>query len=348
MNYYEYIDILEPSNDTKEKLKSKVKSSLIAEQKRKSQRNIKFIGLVACFAVFVGVFSIIKNTPQKTVVTNDSSTSTTNSNINNTIIISESNDKKSLPQEIILNGVFYRQFCSPNLKEQLKTDNNNIIINYSEIGNHICKLNEKNIYNTDIERLESISEVKTNEFYNADVYEYKSYTDNSIIIVKTSDKYYFFHAFNLEKNIGFEKIKELYSLDSNNKIKSIEVWQDEIVEESIIGFDGEEVKGTTSKDILVKTINDNKKIEKFLKLLELSKPAQYTDSDDIYNYIHQTKLNESMKETDEYRLVINLSNGSSFNMWICSNSEYVEVLESTYYQFNNNEMKTIIKIIKDN
>lgn len=349
MNYFDYINGIEPPAELKEKIKFSIKSKLQEEQKKKSTRNRAILGLVACLTIFVGAFSLIKISMNGHYIDDNSSiTSENNSNKDKILIITENNDNKSLPQEIVVNNVYYRQYCSSNLKNQLKTDNGNIVIKESEIGELICGLNEKNIFNVETQGLENVDAAKKNEFYNADVYKYNPLNDNSNIIVKTTTgKYYFFRAVNLEKLENFEKITELYSLDSSNKIDNIEVWQDEIVEDSITGFDGNKIAGITSKDALINKIENSNETDKIVDLLRTSKTVDYINPDDIYFDIHRNKINESMKSTNQYRLIINLSNGNSFEIWMCLDSKYIQVLESTYFELDSSAIQEIIEIVKE-
>lgn len=345
MNYFDYINGITPPIEAKEKIKNAVKAELLGEKQRKSRKNRALIGLAACLVIFVGTFTAIKISANKSYVDDGVSTGAEN-NAEDLLTITENDDSKSLPQEIVINNVYYCQYCSSNLKEQLKTDNGNILISESEIGDFICTLNENNIYNTDTKSLENTENAKANEFYNAAAYKFNSVNDLSTIIVKTTSDYYFFHAVNLDKAESFEKIIRLYSLDSSNKIDSIEVWQDRIVEETITGFDGKETVGETAEDVLKGVIDGEDKINNIYEILKSAKSVDYDDPDDIYFDIHGNEYNESMESTNQYRLIFNLSNGSSFEIWLCSESPYIQIFESTYFELDLNDVQKIVEIIK--
>ena len=53
-----------------------------------------------------------------------------------------------------------------------------------------------------------------------------------------------------------------------------------------------------------------------------------------------------MIETGQYRLVFKLSNGLSFEAWICKDSKYIQILESTYFELDFDNINTIIKTIE--
>lgn len=53
-----------------------------------------------------------------------------------------------------------------------------------------------------------------------------------------------------------------------------------------------------------------------------------------------------MSETGQYRLVFKLSNGLSFEAWICKDSRYIQILESTYFELDFDNINTIIKTIE--
>lgn len=344
MKYDSYIENINPSSELKDKIYTNVKKELVKKQITKRKRIKGTITAAACFALLIGTVSVINNTSkfdtQNTLINQSKNGS------ENFITITEEGNSKSLPQELLINNAFYRQFSSNDVKNKLQKDNGNYVVKKSDIGDYVCDITSNNIYNVDTQKIENIENAEKNEFYNAKVYYYLPCNDLSNIIVKTVDKYYLFHIVNLNNSTDIKELFDLFSINKNNQIDSIEIWQDEIIDENITGFEGEKITGTTVKEVLKKTIKETNKISDIIKCFSLAKPIKNSNENDIYFDIHRNKINESMSETGQYRLVFKLSNGLSFEAWICKDSRYIQILESTYFELDFDNINTIIKTIE--
>lgn len=345
MNYNDYINEIKPSLELREKIRDNVKKEITKKKIDKIKRIKGMITVAACFTILVATTSVIHNFLQSE--NNNSLVSPSDNNNEKFIIITEESSSKSLPQEILINNVFYRQFSSYEVKNMLKKDNGNFVIKESDIGDYISNINSNNIYDINTQKTEDNENSKQNEFYNAKVYKYLPCNDLSNIVVKTSNNVYLFHLVNLNDSVSIRELFELFSIDNNNKVDVIEIWQDEIIDENITGFHGETITGTTVKETLTKSIKDKDKISTIMQNFSLANSLKNENDNDIYYDIHRNKINESMSETGQYRLVFKLSNGLSFEFWICKESKYIQVLESTYFELNTNNINKIIEIIEE-
>lgn len=344
MKYSDYINEIKPSSELKDKIRNNVKKELTKKKISKIKKIKGTITIAACFAVLIATTSVISNFSKHS---NENTSVSTSENKNEKFItITEDDNGKSLPQEILINNVFYRQFLSYELKNKLEKNNGNFVIKESDVGSYICNINSDNIFNVDTQKIEDDEISKQNEFYNAKVYHYLPCNDLSNIVVKTADNVYLFHIVNLNNSVSINDLFELFSINNNNQVDAIEVWQDEIIDENITGFQGESITGTTVKEILTKNIKEKDKIDAVIQ--NFSEANSVKDkNDDIYYDIHRNKINESMSETGQYRLVFKLSNGLSFEFWICKDSKYFQAFESTYFELNSNNISKIIEIIKE-
>lgn len=345
MNYNDYINEIKPSLELKEKIHDNVKKEITKKKINKLKKIKGTITIAACFVILVATTSVINNILE----TENKSTliSPSENNSEKFIIITEENSSKSLPQEILINNVFYRQFSSYEVKSKLKKDNGNFVIKKSDIGDYICNIDSNNIFNVDTQKIEDEENSKQNEFYNAKVYNYLPCNDLSNIVVETDNNVYLFHIVNLNDSVSIGELFELFSIDKNNQVDAIEIWQDEIIDENITGFQGETITGTTVKEILIKSIKEKDKISAIIQNFSIANSIKSENDNDIYYDIHRNKINESMSETGQYRLVFKLSNGLSFEFWICKESNYVQVLESTYFKLNTDNINKVIEIIEE-
>lgn len=344
MNYNDYINETKPSLELRERIHSNVKKEIAKKQINRTKTIKGTLSMVACLVILMATGSVINSFTKN--ANDDTLTKISENDNEKFIIITEENGSKLLPQEILINNAYYRQFSSYEVKSHLKKDNGNFVIKKSDIGEYICKINSNNIYNVDNQEIEDDEKAKQNEFYNAKVYKYSPCNDLSNIIVETADNIYLFHLVNLDESVSIKELYNLFSIDKANQVEVIEIWQDEIIDENITGFGRETITGTTVKEVMTKSIMDKDEINAVMQNLLLADSVKNEDDNDIYYDIHRNKINENMSETGQYRLIFKLSNGLSFEFWICKDSKYIQVLESTYFELNADGINKIIEIIE--
>lgn len=342
--YFEYLESIKAPTYSKAKVKSAVKAEISEKNKKKALQTRIVISMAACLAIFAGALSVSKYNNNSKIDENYSTTQ------EKTISINDDQSTKDSPQRIIIGNKYYFQYAPPELEEKLKVKNNKAEIKQSDIGKLICTLDEKNIIDMDDldENTLDKKSAEKNEFYDAEVYSVKS-IDSSLILVKTSKNYYYFHLVDLKSASGFDDILKIYSLDKSNKISSIEVWQDEIVDDYMTVFNGKKIKTQTSKDIKIKTISQEDKINEIISLFSSSKflKSEFNGQNgEIYDELHSIGIDESMKDAGEYRLIFKLSNGNSFEIWVKKNCNYAQMLEATFFKLTPQNAKKLIDMVK--
>lgn len=365
MKYNDYIDSINPPLELKEKIYSAVNKEAVKKQINRSKKIKGTITVAACFAIIVGTTFVINNSSKSE---NQSKLIGSVEKDNDSLVqIAEAGNDKSLPQELIINNAYYRQFSSNEVKGQLQKENGNYVIKKSDIGDFVCNINSNNIYNMDKQKTENDENAKQNEFYNAKVYYYLPCNDLSNIVVETKENFYLFHIVDLNNSVGITEMLDFFSVDKNNHVDSIEIWQDETVNrppqeddkvvysiqhwqentvsDNFFELQGEATSGLTVKEVMRNSIKDKNDIKAIIKYLSMAKPVKNGNKDEIYFDIHRNEIDESMTDTDQYRLVFKLSNGLSFELFICKDSKYIQALESTYFESDKSTINELVKLI---
>ena len=65
-----------------------------------------------------------------------------------------------MPQELLINNAFYRQFSSNDVKNKLQKNNGNYVVKKSDIGDYVCDITSNNIYNIDTQKIENNENAK--------------------------------------------------------------------------------------------------------------------------------------------------------------------------------------------
>lgn len=114
-------------------------------------------------------------------------------------------------------------------------------------------------------------------------------------------------------------------------------------------FNGEKIKTQTSKDIKIKTISQEDKINEIISLFSSSKflKSEFNGQNgEIYDELHSIGIDGSMKDAGEYRLIFKLSNGNSFEIWVKKNCNYAQMLEATFFKLTPQNAKKLIDMVK--
>lgn len=240
MNYFDYINSLEPSAELREKTRQRVQNEISHKNIRLRNKKMACLTTAACFAIFVTAVSVSKtmtntpniiqnNTMDSTEVTQAQTTQAPITNSNDVIQVNTANDgNKYGVQKIKLGDRVYVQYCSSGNKANWGEDNGNITINKSDIGELICTLAPNNLI--DFEHWDDYSgmtssEAKGNKFNNAKIYEYKKCKNATQLIVKTESDYFLFYLSDLLTKASASEVFDIYSASGNNEVSKIKVFK---------------------------------------------------------------------------------------------------------------------------
>lgn len=240
MNYFDYINSIEPNPNLEDNTKKRVQERIRKKNISIRKKRVAYLSIAACFAIFVTAVSVSKtmtntpniiqnNTMDSTEVTQAQTTQASITNSNDIIQINTANDgTKYGAQKIKLGDKVFVQYCSNGNKANWGEDNGNITINKSDIGELICTLAPNNLI--DFEHWDDYfgmtsSEAKGNKFNNAKIYEYKKCKNATQLIVKTESDYFLFYLSDLLTKASASEVFYIYSASGNNEVSKIKVFK---------------------------------------------------------------------------------------------------------------------------
>lgn len=354
MDYLDYIQSIEPPAILKDKTQVRVKEAIEKRNMIAKKRNT-FLSAAACFILIVGIVSALKNDKlQPNKLTSDVGSVQTSAEMSSEqehfyVKLEDNSHSKQGAQKIILNGKIYLQYCDKSKKAGWGDDNGNIILNKSDFGNPVCTLRGENLYDwTESGMLMDDNSAKENRFLNAKVYEYTKVKSNTVYIVQTADEYYLFTLSGYVKKQSFSDIMDTCTASDSSKIKSIQIWQDEVYEFKYRVQD-EYIKGNDLRPICVGEITDSTKIEALINVFK--KPAENITNEELRagGYVDLTNSMEPMCDRGEYNLVIKFKDNTELNMYI--NKAYfvtgLEFMDDYGNYMWDNESYNIVKGILD-
>lgn len=319
MNYNEYNEQINLSDDLYEKTLAGVKSAVTNHNQVQKRRKTVFLSTAACFVVLACSVTAVKYLSKSSP--SDALESTINMPIDNSNRDSNiifNTEETKYPYKIIIDNKIYSQYY---FGDEKGDKDNNIELKQSQIGELICEIDYFNITDdlSDFEPMSS-EEAKTNKFYKAKTYKYTKAKSDNIIIVQAKNEYYLFYLDGLTNDYTIEELLNIYTADGANEIIGIEIWQDEFD----CTFEDKEVR-----PLLKGILKDKDDISQILSILKKQyfKSRGYENHSSDYiealnNYYADTTLNcPLMAEYGVYELRIKFSDGND----IISDRNYLHI-----------------------
>lgn len=175
MDYFDYINSIEPNADAKSKIRASAEKEFYKSKRIKLRQRTAFISAAACFVIFISVFAI--SSGMATAKGTDGEVLGSNEFIN----VNATYYCKCI-HHITVNGEEYGFAVGNHDDEISKNSNGDVIIRKSELGKRICTIDEMKL---------CTPEKLNKEFYNVDIYEYKTTSLNTYVIAETEDGEYF-------------------------------------------------------------------------------------------------------------------------------------------------------------
>lgn len=363
MNYNEYNDRIDLSDELYEKTLNSVKSAVSKHNQVQKKRKTVFLSTAACFVVFACSISAVKyfsNNPTTNMLEATVSTPTENPNHDRSIKIITENLK--YPHKIIIDNKIYSQYYFGDAKGD---KNNNIELKQSEIGELVCEIDYLNLTD-DLENFEPMSfeEAKTNKFYKAKAYKYAKAKSDNVIIVQVKGEFYIFYLNGLTTGYTIEELLNVYTDNGANEIVGIEIWQDEFYELTIELPDAQDITCTEVRPLQKDTVKDKEAVNSILNILmkRHSKRSNQNDYSSEYDkaldeYCKSGLMNDYplMSEYGVYELRIIFSDGSELipdkfglNIFMQKDFFYFMICnkgDKTYYSLENSEYDKLTEII---
>lgn len=175
MDYFEYINSIEPRADAKSKIKASAEQEFYKSKRIKLRQRTAFISVAACFVIFISVFAISGGMATAKSTNGEVLESNEFVNVNATYYC-------KCIHHITVNGEEYGFTFANGDDEISKNLSGDVIIRKSELGKKICTIDEMKL---------CTREKLNKEFYNVDIYEYKTTSLNTYVIAETEDGEYF-------------------------------------------------------------------------------------------------------------------------------------------------------------
>ncbi|MDD6728237.1 MAG: hypothetical protein PUE08_03340 [Eubacteriales bacterium] len=316
MNYKDFNDNIELSDELYEKTMLNVKAGISKHNQIQKRKKSAFLSFAACFIILISSFAIFDkrtNISNLESTPNMQNTQTTISD-NKAIKIETDNDKSQT--KIIIDKKIYTQYIF-NKETQIKGEENKAIeIKKSDIGELICDIKISNITNdlTDFSSMD-IAEAESNTFYKAKAYKFSKSQNDNVIIVVAKNKYYLFYLNGITTDYTSNDLIELYTSNGNIEIESIEIWQNELFENTIDS--SEKIVYTDERPVKIATIKDKTVIKSIMDII--SKDHNRCDDKTVNECLsdYEKGLSEKpelMSDNGEYELRIIFSDDKNFGI----------------------------------
>lgn len=339
MNYFDYINSLEPSTELKEKTRQRVQNEMAHKNIRLRNKKMACLTTAACFAIFVTAVSVSKtmtntpniiqnNTVESTEATQVQTTQVPVTDSNDVIQINTANDgNKYGAQKIKIGDKVFVQYCSSGNKANWGEDNGNIVIKKSDIGDLICTVASNNLI--DFEHWDDYSamtstQAKENKFNNAKAYEYKRCKNGTQFLVQTDSDYYLFYLSDLTSKVSASEVFDIYSASGNNEVSKIEVFKCD-ASQDYVPYALCEIK---DKKRIMSVINTLKSTENNYTLSEIKSKGYIEDEffDFVFVFADGTELKAQINKNNSFGFCV--VQKDDYGHHILSNSQYEALMEA--------------------
>lgn len=318
MNYFDYIDDLNPDINLKSGTKSKVMLEISKQNTQKSNTKKAYISIAACFIILFGSIITFR------ALTKNSDTISVNT---------APDSLMAGPQSVLIDNKLYLQYWREEINEE-DNDNEKIVINKTDIGELVCTINEYNLVdgiNMKFLKALDIENAKQNKFYNAKVYKLINCKNDTVLLVKrdVNDEYYFFCLKGLNSKNTASEIIDIFTAGERNPIKYVNVFQHDVR------------YSNTESYIKKATIQDSETIGTIIDILR-----SCNTSCNVYDIVSKGLAQNEFTE-DEYLLEIVFADNTKlkvylfkeyFNFFITQEDEY------DYYLFSGSEYYSLLEL----
>ena len=281
MNYNEYNNKIDLSDELYEKTFNSVKSAVSKHNQAHKKRKTALLSAAACFVVFACSISAMKYSAKNPAPnTPGTAVGTPTEEPDNESSIKITTGSLKYPHKIIIDNKIYSQYYFGDAKGD---KNNNIELKQSEISELICEIDYFNLTD-DLTNFEPMSpgDAKTNRFYKAKAYRYSKAESDNVIIVQAKDKYYLFYLDGLTTDYTIEELFNIYTANGANKIAGIEIWQDEFYKLTAPG--AQDTASDEVRPLQIGTIKNQEAINSILTILNNNHSAHSNRNDYLSEY----------------------------------------------------------------
>lgn len=173
MDYFDYINSIQPSADVKSKIEASAKEEFNKSNRRRLRQRKAFISIAACFVIFIAAFTTVSQIGAAKF--NNSTTEMPNAK--EYYILDGSHQLKCI-QTITVDGKIYQLTYAYSENKLPKSLDGNVVIRRVDLGDKICILDKMSANGSD--------------YYNVIIYKYRTTDEHEYIVAETENDYFLF------------------------------------------------------------------------------------------------------------------------------------------------------------